>query len=83
MKLLDIIEYDKDLKPKYKLFGNYVERISRLNTEWNVENVDVNERFRKGQDVVEEEFLFQVKKYANSYFIAYDIVENSIKEALK
>ena len=48
MKLLDIIEYDKDLKPKYKLFGNYVERISRLNTEWNVENVDVNERFRKG-----------------------------------
>ena len=43
-----VTQYDKDLKPKYKLSGNYVERISRLNTEWNVENVDVNERFRKG-----------------------------------
>ena len=78
-----VTQYDKDLNPKYKLSGNYVERISRLNPEWNAENVDVNERFRKGWDVAEEEFLFQVRKYANSYFIAYDIVENAIKEALK
>ena len=78
-----VTQYDKDIKPKYKLSGNYVERISRLNPEWNLENVDVNERFKKGWNVAEEEFLFQIKKYANSYFIAYDIVENSIKEALK
>ena len=78
-----VTQYDKDIKPKYKLSGNYIDRISRLNPEWNLENVDVNERFKKGWDVTEEEFLFQIKKYANSYFIAYDIVENSIKEALK
>jgi uncharacterized UPF0160 family protein len=78
-----VTQYDKDIKPKYKLAGNFVDRISRLNPEWNVENVNVNERFRKGWDVAQEEFLFQVKKYANSYFIAYDIVENAIKEAIK
>ena len=78
-----VTQYNKDIKPKYKLSGNFVDRISRLNPEWNAENVDVNERFKKGWDVAEEEFLFQIKKYANSYFIAYDIVENSIKEALK
>ena len=78
-----VTQYDKDIKPKYKLSGHFTDRISRLNPEWNAENVDVNERFRKGWDVAEEEFLFQVKKYANSYFIAYDIVENAVKEALK
>ena len=78
-----VTQYDKDIKPKYKLSGNYVDRISRLNPEWNAENVDVNDRFRKGWDVAEEELLFQIKKYANSYFIAYDIVDNSIKDALK
>lgn len=78
-----VTQYNKDIKPKYKLSGNFVDRISRLNPEWNAENVDVNERFKKGWDVAEEEFLFQIKKYANSYFLAYDIVENSIKEALK
>ena len=74
-----VTQYNKDIKPKYKLSGNFVDRISRLNPEWNAENVDVNDRFKKGWDVAEEEFLFQFKKYANSYFIAYDIVENSIK----
>lgn len=78
-----VTQYDKDIKPKYKLSGNFVDRISRLNPEWNAENADVNERFKKGWDVAEEEFLFQIKKYANSYYIAYDIVENAIKEALK
>ena len=78
-----VTQYNKDIKPKYKLSGNFVDRISRLNPEWNAENVDVNVRFKKGWDAAEEEFLFQIKKYANSYFIAYDIVENSIKEALK
>jgi uncharacterized UPF0160 family protein len=78
-----VTQYDKDIKPKYKLSGNFVERIARLNPEWNVVNVDVNERFKKGWDMAEEEFLFQINKYANSYFIAYDIVESAVKEAIK
>ena len=78
-----IDQYDKDIKPKYKLTGCFSDRISRLNPEWNVENVDVNERFKRGWDVAEEEFLYQINKYANSYFLAYNIVDNAIKEALK
>jgi len=78
-----VTQYDKDIKPKYKLSGHFTDRISRLNPEWNVENVDVNERFKKAWDVAEEEFLHYINKYANSYFIAYDIVYNAIKEAVK
>ena len=78
-----VTQYDKDIKPKYKLSGHFTDRISRLNPEWNVENVDVNERFKKAWDVAEEEFLHYINKYANSYFIAYDIVDNAIKEAVK
>ena len=78
-----VTQYDKDIKPKYTLSGNIIDRISRLNPEWNADNVDVNKRFQKGWDEAEEEFLFQIRKYANSYFIAYDIVEKAIKEALK
>ena len=78
-----INQYDKDLKPKYKLAGEFSSRISRLNPEWNSENIDVNERFKKAWDVCEDEFFFHIKNYANSYFIAYDIVLKSVKEALK
>ena len=78
-----VTQYDKDIKPKYKLSGHFTDRISRLNPEWNVENVDVNERFKKAWDVAEEEFLHYINKYANSYFLAYDIVDNAIKEAVK
>ena len=78
-----ITQYDKDIKPKYNLPGHFSDRISRLNPEWNMENVDVNERFKKGWDISEEEFLYHVNKYANSFFIAYDIVDNAIKEAIK
>ena len=76
-------QYDKDIKPKYKLVGDFNQRISRLNPEWNIENVDVNERFKKGWDIAEEEFFYYIKNYANSYFIAYDIVLNAVNEALK
>ena len=78
-----ITQYDKDIKPKYKLPGHFTDKISRLNPEWNVENVDVNERFRKGWDEAEEELFYHINKYANSYFLAYDIVDNAIKEAIK
>ena len=78
-----VTQYDKDIKPKYKLSGNFNDRISRLNPEWNSENVDVNERFKMGWDIAEQEFLYHVTKYANSYFLAYDIVENAIKKAVK
>ena len=78
-----VTQYNKDLKPKYKLSGNFSSRISRLNPEWNMENIDVNERFKKGWDVAEEEFMHYINKYGNSYFLAYDIVENAIKEAIK
>ena len=78
-----IDQYDKEIKPEYKLAGGFNERISRLNPEWNVENVDVNERFKKAWDIAEEEFLYYIKNYANSYFIVYDIVINSVKEAVK
>ena len=78
-----VTQYDKDIKPKYKLPGHFTDRISRLNPEWNVENVDVNERFKRGWDVAEEEFMYHLTKYANSYFLAYDIVDNAIKEAIK
>jgi len=78
-----VTQYDKDIKPKYRLCGNFVDRISRLNPEWNMINIDVNERFKKGWDVAEDEFLSQIKKYANSYFLAYDIVEKSVNEAIK
>ena len=78
-----ITQYDKDIKPKYKLPGHFTDKIHRLNPEWNVPNVDVNERFRKGWDLAEEELLYHINKYANSYFLAYDIVDNAIKEAIK
>ena len=78
-----IDQYDKDIKPKYKLEGEFNGRISRLNPEWNLENVDVNERFKKAWDVAEEEFLYHIKNYSSSYFIVYDIVLKAIKEALK
>ena len=78
-----ITQYDKDIKPKYKLAGDFNNRISRLNPEWNTDNVDVNERFKKAWDIAEEEFFYHIKNYANSYFIAYDIVLKAIKEALK
>ena len=78
-----VTQYDKDIKPKYKLVGDFNHRISRLNPEWNMENVDVNERFRDAWDIAEEEFSYYIKNYANSYFIAYDIVLNAVKEALK
>ena len=78
-----VSQYDKEIKPQYILAGGFNDRISRLNPEWNVENVDVNERFKKAWDVAEEEFLYYIKTYSNSYFIIYDIVLNSVKEAIK
>ena len=78
-----IDQYDKEIKPKYQLAGEFNMRISRLNPEWNLENIDVNERFKKAWDIAEEEFLFHLKNYANSYFIVYDILLKSIKESLE
>ena len=78
-----INQYDKDIKPKYKLAGEFNSRISRLNPEWNMKNIDVNERFKKAWDISEQEFSYHIINYDNSYFIVYDIVLYSVKEALK
>ena len=77
-----VSQYDKKLEPKYLLTGDFNERISRLNPEWNEENVDVNERFRIAMDIAEEEFIYYIKYYSTSYFIAYDIVFSAIEKAL-
>ena len=74
--------YPSDIEPKYLDNTGFSSRIARLNPEWNIENVDVNSRFKKAWDIAEDEFYYQLMPIANSYFIAYDIVENSIKKSI-
>ena len=72
--------YPDNLKPKYINNTSYASRIARLNPEWNVSDVDVNERFKKAWDIAEEELYYHFVHLANGYFIAYDIVHKAVKE---
>jgi len=75
--------YPSNIEPKYLDNTSFSARIARLNPEWNVENVDVNLRFKMAWDLAEDEFYFQFIHVANSHFIAYDIVENSVRKSIE
>ena len=75
--------FPSNIEPKYIDNTGFSSRIARLNPEWNSENVDVNSRFKKAWDLAEDEFYYQLMHFANSYFIAYDIVENSIQKSIE
>ena len=78
-----INQYETKEKPKYLILTDYCIRIARLNPEWYLENVDVNERFKQGWDIAEEELYYKIQNLACSYFLAYDIVEKAVMKALK
>lgn len=78
-----VSQYETNVEAKYDDDTKYSNRIARLNPEWNNTNCNVNERFQKGWDIAEEELYYHLIKYANSYFIAYDIVQASVDEALR
>ena len=78
-----ISQYETKEKPKYLILTDYGTRISRLNPEWYLENVNVNERFQQAWDVAEEELYYKIQNLASSYFLAYDIVERAVTKALK
>lgn len=46
-------------------------------------NIDANSIFKNTWDLTEDEFYYQFIHFANSYFIVYDIIENSIKKSIK
>lgn len=67
-----------DLQPLFQNSTTYPCRISRLNPEWNNPNASQDERFKLAQDVAEEEFYYEIKYLATSYYQAYDIVKSAI-----
>lgn len=78
-----IENYPIDILPKYKEHSHYSSRIARLNPSWIESGVDINECFAKAWDVAEEEIYYLVKNLATSYFIAIDIVKQSLKNLEK
>lgn len=77
-----VSQFDSNVELKYTDHTTYSDRVGRLNPEWNSKNVDVNMRFKKAWDITEEELYFQINKYANSYYLAYDIVNDAVQVAL-
>ena len=75
--------FPDNLKPKYINNTSYASRIARLNPEWNVSDMNVNDRFKRAWDIAEEELYYHFVHLANGYFIAYDIVHKAIKERFK
>ena len=74
--------YPSNVIPKFIDSTNFSNRIARLNPEWYLKDVDVNLRFKQAWDIAEEELNYHIMKYAKGYFLAYDIVEDSVKKFL-
>ena len=74
--------YPSNVIPKVVDCTNFSNRIGRLNPEWYLTDVDVNLRFKQAWDIAEEELNYHIMKYAKGYFLAYDIVEDSVKKFL-
>ena len=74
--------YPSNVIPKFVDCTNFSNRIGRLNPEWYLTDVDVNLRFKQAWDIAEEELNYHIMKYAKGYFLAYDIVEDSVKKFL-
>ena len=74
--------YPSNITPKFIDSSNFSSRIARLNPEWYINNVDVNLRFKQAWNIAEDELNFHIIKLAKSYFVAYDVVENSVKQFL-
>lgn len=53
--------YPHDVKPKYKMFTSFENRIARLNPAWYESNTDPDLRFYEAMKIAEDELIWQIK----------------------
>ena len=68
---------------RYRIVTDLSARVSRLNPQWNSQNVNVEERFEKAMALVLEEFLEFVHYTKNTWLPARDIVQRAVKDRFK
>lgn len=68
---------------RYRIVTDLSARVSRLNPQWNSQDVNVEERFEKAMALVLEEFLEFVQYTKNVWLPARDIVRHAVEDRFK
>lgn len=64
---------------RYRIVTDLSARVSRLNPQWNSQNVDIEKQFEKAMALVLEEFLEFVQYARNVWLPAKDIVRRAVE----
>ncbi len=76
-----INQYPDDVSPRYANTTNFGSRIGRTNPDWyETGDKDESGRFKKAQDIAEEEFMAQLTAIVKGYIPAYSIVKQCITD---
>ncbi|XP_018317072.1 UPF0160 protein MYG1, mitochondrial isoform X2 [Mycetomoellerius zeteki] len=68
-----------DAEPLYRIVTDLSARVSRLNSQWNSQNVDIEKQFEKAMALVLEEFLEFVQYSKNVWLPARDLVRRAVE----
>ncbi|XP_050452710.1 MYG1 exonuclease isoform X1 [Cataglyphis hispanica] len=72
-----------DAEPLYRIATDLSSRVSRLNPQWNSQDVNIEEQFERAMALVLEEFLEFVQYAKNVWLPAKDIVQQAVKDRFK
>lgn len=68
---------------RYRIVTDLSARVSRLNPQWNSQDTNIEERFKKAMALVLEEFLDFVHYTKDVWLPARDIVRHAVEGRLK
>ncbi|XP_072758047.1 MYG1 exonuclease isoform X3 [Anoplolepis gracilipes] len=72
-----------DAEPLYRIVTDLSARVSRLNPQWNSQDVNIEEQFKKAMTLVLDEFLEFVRYAKNVWLPARDIVRQAVEDRFK
>jgi len=72
-----INQYPDDIAPAYTVTTDLSSRVGRLNTRWNQDEKNIDERFQKAMNMAGFEFVDAVDALVNSWLPARDVVQVS------
>lgn len=68
---------------RYRIVTDLSARVSRLNPQWNSQDINIEKQFEKAMALVLEEFLEFVQYTKNVWLPARDVVKRSVESRFK
>jgi len=68
---------------RYRIVTDLSARVSRLNPQWNSQDVNIEKQFEKAMTLVLDEFLEFVQYTKNVWLPARDVVQHAVENRLK